>query len=70
MHDVLRLKGFVAIPGAARRQVVQAVGGRIQHYFDRAWGSHEPRASRLVVIGRKGLDRVAIAVALRDMAEA
>jgi cobalamin biosynthesis protein CobW len=62
------VKGFVAVPGAARRLVVQAVGVRVQHHFDRAWEPGEPRASRLVVIGRKGLDRTAIADALRDMA--
>jgi len=64
-HDILRLKGFIAVPGKELRQVVQGVGGRIQHYFDRPWGAGEPRASRLVVIGRKGLDQAAIAAALQ-----
>jgi cobalamin biosynthesis protein CobW len=59
-HDILRVKGFVALPGRDRRQIVQAVGDRIQHYFDRPWESGEPRATRLVVIGKKGLDRSAI----------
>jgi cobalamin biosynthesis protein CobW len=63
-HDVLRVKGFVAVPGAARRHVVQAVADRVQHYFDRTWDPGEVRATRLVVIGRKGLDRAAIAAAL------
>ncbi|HEX3535696.1 MAG TPA: cobalamin biosynthesis protein CobW [Stellaceae bacterium] len=67
-HDVLRIKGFVAVSGVARRQVVQAVGDRVQQYFDRAWEPTEARTSRLVVIGRKGLDRAAITAALRDMA--
>ena len=67
-HDILRVKGFVAVPGAGRRQVVQAVGDRVQQYFDRAWATDEPRVSRLVVIGQKGLDRAAITAALRDMA--
>jgi cobalamin biosynthesis protein CobW len=67
-HDVLRVKGFVAVPGTGRRLVVQAVGDRVQHHFDRAWGPEEARASRLVVIGRKGLDRAAITVALCQMA--
>jgi cobalamin biosynthesis protein CobW len=64
-HDILRLKGFLAVPGKELRQVVQGVGGRLQHYFDRPWGADEARASRLVVIGRKGLDRGAIAAALQ-----
>jgi cobalamin biosynthesis protein CobW len=64
-HDILRLKGFLAVPGKELRQVVQGVGSRIQHYFDRPWAADEPRASRLVVIGRKGLDRAAIATAIQ-----
>ena len=63
-HDVLRLKGFLDIPGKEFRQVVQAVGARLQHYFDRPWRAGERRATRLVVIGRKGLDRTAITAAL------
>jgi len=63
-HDILRLKGFVHVPGKDFRQVVQGVGARLQHYFDRPWGAGEPRQSRLVVIGRKGLDRAAIAAAI------
>jgi len=64
-HDILRLKGFLDVPGKEFRQVVQAVGARLQHYFDRPWGEREARATRLVVIGRKGLDRAAIAAALQ-----
>lgn len=63
-HDILRVKGFVAVPGRDRRQVVQAVGDRVQHYFDREWEAGEARATRLVVIGKKGLDRAAVAAAL------
>ena len=63
-HDILRVKGFVAVPGRDRRQIVQAVGDRVQQYFDRPWEPGETRATRLVVIGKKGLDRAAIAAAL------
>jgi cobalamin biosynthesis protein CobW len=63
-HDVLRVKGFVDRPGRDRRQVVQAVGGRLQHHFDRSWNAGEKRETRLVVIGKKGLDRAAIRSAL------
>src|SRR5947207_86817 len=63
-HDVLRVKGFLEVPGRDRRQVVQAVGERIEQHFDRAWLPGESRASRLVVIGRKGIDRAAIRAAL------
>ncbi len=50
-HEIYRVKGFVAVPGAAMRLVVQGVGQRFDSYFDRAWRSDEPRASRLVLIG-------------------
>jgi cobalamin biosynthesis protein CobW len=60
-HDILRLKGFLAIAGKDMRHVVQAVGARIASYYDRPWRLDEERAGRLVVIGRKGLDRPAIA---------
>jgi cobalamin biosynthesis protein CobW len=64
VHDVLRVKGFVDVTGRDRRQVVQAVGDRIEQHFDRSWLPGERRASRLVVIGRKGLDRAAIEATL------
>jgi cobalamin biosynthesis protein CobW len=63
-HRILRLKGFVDVPGHAFRHVVQAVGPRVERYFDRPWRVGEERLSRLVVIGFKGLDRAAIAAAL------
>lgn len=64
-HAILRLKGFLAIAGKDSRQVVQAVGARIERYFDRPWALGEDRAGRLVVIGRKGLDRTAIEAVVR-----
>ena len=63
-HDILRVKGFVAVSGRPARLVIQAVGPRIQHHFDRQWQADEVRASRLVVIGQAGLDRAAIEGAL------
>ena len=56
-HDILRLKGFVAIEGKNMRLVVQAVGNRIDHYFDREWLTDEAPTSRLVVIGLEGLSQ-------------
>ena len=50
-HDILRLKGFADVPGKPMRLVVQAVGQRIETYFDRPWGKDEARRTRLVVIG-------------------
>ncbi|MCH7929772.1 MAG: cobalamin biosynthesis protein CobW [Proteobacteria bacterium] len=63
-HDILRIKGFLDVPGKEMRHVVQAVGARIQRYYDRPWRDGEARLSRLVVIGEKGLDRAAVAAAL------
>ncbi|QBK31355.1 cobalamin biosynthesis protein CobW [Roseitalea porphyridii] len=64
-HDVLRLKGFCAVPGKPMRLVVQAVGQRIDTYFDRPWGAGEQPSTRLVVIGLHGMDRAAIEAAVR-----
>lgn len=63
-HDVLRIKGFVAVEGKAMRLLVQGVGNRFQHRFDRPWGRDEARAGRLVVIAEKGLDEAAVRAAL------
>jgi cobalamin biosynthesis protein CobW len=59
-HDILRIKGFAAVAGKPMRLLVQGVGARIQHQFDRAWRAGETRQGRLVVIGEKGFDRDAI----------
>jgi len=59
-HDILRVKGFVEIAGKPMRLLVQAVGARIQHHFDRPWRKDEARIGRLVVIGERGLDAAAI----------
>ena len=57
---MLRVKGFVDVAGKPMRLLVQAVGPRVNHYYDRAWTPAEERRSRLVVIGLKGLNREAI----------
>src|SRR5271168_1332516 len=62
--DVLRVKGFAAVVDKPLRLLVQAVGRRVTHQYDRPWTAAEPRETRLVVIGLKGLDRAAIARAL------
>ena len=63
-HGILRIKGIVEVAGKDMRHVIQAVGARVQGYYDRPWRHGEPRLSRLVVIGEKGLDRAAVAAAL------
>ena len=64
-HDILRIKGFVNVPGKPMRHVIQAVGPRIERYFDRPWQDGETRRSELVVIGLAGLDKGAIADMLK-----
>ena len=63
-HDVLRVKGFAAVSGKPMRLLIQAVGPRVNYYFDRPWGDAEDRQGKVVVIGLKGLDRDAVAEAL------
>jgi cobalamin biosynthesis protein CobW len=62
--DVLRVKGFAAVADKPLRLLVQAVGPRVSHQYDRPWAASEPRQGQLVVIGLKGLDRAAIGRAL------
>jgi len=63
-HDILRLKGFVALKGNPSRMVVQAVGPRINTYFDRPWTNEAERGTNLVIIGLKGLNETAITTEL------
>jgi len=63
-HDILRLKGFAAIQGKPMRLTLQAVGPRVDTYFDRPFGT-APRLTRLVVIGQAGLKQAEIDAALR-----
>ncbi len=59
-HDVLRVKGFVPVAGKPMRLLVQGVGQRLQHQYDRAWRPGEAREGRIVAIGRKGFDAQAV----------
>ncbi|WP_420011954.1 cobalamin biosynthesis protein CobW [Tateyamaria sp.] len=49
-QNILRVKGYAAVQGKPMRLLVQAVGARVRHQFDRPWGSNEHRQGRLVVI--------------------
>jgi cobalamin biosynthesis protein CobW len=64
-HDILRLKGFAHVAGSASRLLVQAVGPRLNSYFDRAWNLDDLPSTRLVVIGEKHIDQTAIEASLR-----
>ena len=63
-HSILRLKGFVAVTGKPMRLTVQAVGPRVDSYFDRPFAADETRGTTLVVIGQAGMDQAVITAAL------
>jgi len=49
-QNILRVKGYAAVAGKPMRLLVQAVGARVRHQFDRPWRPDEVRQGRLVVI--------------------
>ncbi|ASY63382.1 CobW GTPase involved in cobalt insertion for B12 biosynthesis [Sinorhizobium sojae CCBAU 05684] len=63
-HDILRLKGFADVPGKPMRLLIQAVGSRIDQYYDRTWAPGETRGTRLVVIGLHDMDEAAVRAAI------
>jgi cobalamin biosynthesis protein CobW len=63
-HDVLRIKGFLAVTAKPLRLAVQGVGARFRQSYDRAWAPGEARIGHVVVIGRTGLDHAAIAAGI------
>ncbi|WP_417741924.1 cobalamin biosynthesis protein CobW [Salipiger sp.] len=64
-HNILRVKGYAAVAGKPMRLLVQAVGARVRHQFDRPWGAGEARQGRLVVIAEHDdIDRDVIEAAL------
>lgn len=66
-QNILRVKGFAAVTGKPMRLLVQAVGARVRHQFDRPWRKDEPRRGQLVVIAEQGdVNRDAIEAALRE----
>ena len=52
-QNVLRAKGYLAVAGKPMRLLVQSVGERVRHQFDKPWGT-TPRRSKLVMIGEHG----------------
>lgn len=48
-QNILRVKGYIAVKDKPMRLLVQAVGARVRHQFDRPWGA-DPRQGALVVI--------------------
>ncbi|MEP4247128.1 cobalamin biosynthesis protein CobW [Tateyamaria sp.] len=70
-QNILRVKGYAAVTGKPMRLLVQAVGARVRHQFDRPWGPNEPRQGRLVVIAEHDdVNSDAIRAALVQVSEA
>ncbi|MHA2936970.1 cobalamin biosynthesis protein CobW [Vibrio sp. RC27] len=57
--NLFRVKGFAAVENKPMRQVLQAVGKRLDVHFDRLWDASETPCTQLVLIG-KGLDEAAV----------
>ena len=49
-QNILRVKGYAAVEGKPMRLLVQAVGARVRHQFDRPWKPEEARQGKMVVI--------------------
>lgn len=63
-QKILRVKGYIAVAGKPMRMLVQAVGARVRHQYDRPWGD-APRRSQLVVIAEHAdIDEAAIRAVL------
>ncbi|WP_299207458.1 cobalamin biosynthesis protein CobW [uncultured Tateyamaria sp.] len=70
-QNILRVKGYAAVAGKPMRLLVQAVGARVRHQFDRPWGPDEARQGRLVVIAEHDdVNEAAIRAALVQVTEA
>ena len=63
-HTIYRAKGFASLPGKPLRQVLQAVGQRLDVHFDRFWAADEQPETSLVFIG-KNLDEAILKKALQ-----
>ncbi|MEL6583871.1 MAG: cobalamin biosynthesis protein CobW [Pseudomonadota bacterium] len=64
-QNILRVKGYAAVTGKPMRLLVQAVGRRVRHQYDRPWAAGEARNGRLVVIAEHdNISRTAIEAVL------
>ena len=63
--NLFRIKGFAAVKNKPMRQVLQAVGKRLEVHFDRLWEVTETPKTELVLIG-KGLDEASVIAILKS----
>lgn len=64
-QEIYRIKGFVNVPNKPMRLVLQGVGERFDHFYDRPWQPTEPRQTKLVMIGR-ALQAAQIEMVMRE----
>ncbi len=59
-QHILRVKGYVAVTGKPMRLLVQAVGARVRHQFDRPWGGDARRGNLVVIAEHDHIDSAKI----------
>ncbi len=69
-QNILRIKGYASVQNKPMRLLVQAVGSRVRHQYDRPWMPHEDRQGQLVVIAEHDdVNEIAIQKALTDSSQ-
>lgn len=65
-QNILRVKGHIAVAGKPMRLLVQAVGERVRHQYDRPWGTEARRSALVVIAEHHDVDEAAIRAVLLD----
>lgn len=63
-QKILRVKGYIAVAGKPMRMLVQAVGARVRHQYDRPWGDASRRSQLVVIAEHADIDEAAIRAVL------
>ena len=63
-QHILRVKGYVAVTGKPMRLLVQAVGARVRHQYDRPWGADARQGHLVVIAEHDHIDPAAIRAVL------
>ncbi|WP_444455582.1 cobalamin biosynthesis protein CobW [Rhodobacter capsulatus] len=63
-QNILRVKGHVAVASKPMRLLVQAVGERVRHQYDRPWGADTRRSALVVIAEHDDVDEAAIRAVL------
>lgn len=52
-HEILRIKGYIAIKNKPMRYLIQAVGSRVRGQYDKMWNLDDKKISKLIFIAEK-----------------